>query len=424
MTRSTHSKRAVGLIAGSLGVAVAMTGLVAGGAFAAPAPVSANTNCAPVDGVTPTTINLAFISSFTGSGAASYVGAYEAAALRIAQENAKGGIFGRKVILTKYDDKSTGDGQIAAIDQAFTRDKNLADINITNQETMFPVLDKAGIPSIGLPIASTGVYRTAFGATGANVPGYTTTNNILRLKKLGATKYATVAFPVPAALVVAKGFNSTLASSGATNVLQINDAPFTAFDATSVALRIKASGADGAYLVLQVPGGLSVMAALKQQGVSLKAPFMAGLSDPTIISATNGGLDGVVGSTYGTVPPGVPGRPGLRTYTNAMLAKGLNPYGPNPPVAYAGADTFMKGLKGAGKCPTREGLINYRRTAKSFDGAGLLPGTVSYRPGVVGQYGDPYKCSWYVSVVNNKMVPDEAATCGQFVQFDTGEVVK
>ncbi len=423
---SNHRSRAAAIVVGSLGAAVVISGAgVGANAAPTPKPVTAvNTaSCAPQDGIDKSTIKLAFITSATGGNAAGFAGSFEAASLRLAQENAKGGIFGRKLVLQKYDDNSNGATQLVAASQAIDRDKNFGVLNIVNAETMYPILDKASVPTIGLVLPSTGLYRSIFGAAGTSVANVTTTSGAKRVAQTGAKTMATIAFPVPAALQVAAGFAKSLPLVGMTNVLAVNDAPFGAYDATSTALKIKSSGAEGAYLVLQVDGGLSVMSALKQQGVSLKAPFMAGLSDPIVIEKAKGGLDGVIGSTYGTVPPGVTGRPGLRTYTNAMLAAGFNPYGPNPPSAYVSADTMIKGLKLAGPCPTRVAVVNQLRNQSKITGAGLLPEPISYKPGL-SPNGNPAKCTWFIQVISGKMVPDKAPTCGDYMDATTGQILK
>ncbi|MFA7323645.1 MAG: ABC transporter substrate-binding protein [Candidatus Nanopelagicales bacterium] len=421
----TNNRRGAGLIAGGAAAFLAVSGAVTVGANAAPAPAPAaktTASCAPAEGVDAGTVKLGFISSFTGPNAPGFAGSWEAVQLRVGQENAKGGINGRKIVLSKYDDNSNGATQITAVNQALERDHVLGLMNIVNAETMFPILAKSNVPTIGLSLPPTGVFRNAFGAAGTQSSAYTTTAGAKRMKEAGATTIATVAFPVPAAIAAANGFAATLPLVGLKNGIAINDAPFGAYDATSTALKLKQSGADGVYLVLQVDGGMSVMSAFKQQGVVMKAPYLAGLSDPVAIAKTNGGLDGAIGATYGTVPAGV-NRPGFRTYEHGMLAAGFNPYGPNPPSAYVATDTMIKGLKLAGLCPTRDAVVNQLRKQKKITGAGLLPAPISYAPGLTPN-GDPARCTWFITVQSGKMVPDKAPTCGDYVEVATGKIVQ
>lgn len=417
---SVKRRRVSTIVVGSLAATgmLAITLPYANAASPAPKPAA----CSPQDGIDNSTIKLAFITDGSGANAASFNGTYEAAKLRLSQENAKGGVFGRKFVLTKYDGQSNAAALADATNKAIINDKNFGVLDQINIETMFPILKANNVPAIGIGLPPTGRDANAFSSTGAASVDYTVNTTAKRMAAAGAKNVATISFPVPAAVAAADGFNATLPTVGMTNVLKISDAPFAAYDATSTALKLKQSGADGVYLVLLVDGGISVMQALKQQGVTIKAPLLPGLSDPDLIAKVGSPLDGIIGSTYGTIPPGVPGRPGFRTYTNGMRAAGLNPNNPSAASAFVSADTFIAGLKLTGPCPTRQGFIDALHKAKSFSGAGLLPAPISYRPDLTVN-GNPARCSWYITVQNGKMVPDKAATCGDYISVATGKVV-
>ncbi|MFA7323479.1 MAG: ABC transporter substrate-binding protein [Candidatus Nanopelagicales bacterium] len=424
MFGSFSGKGKTALVTGTVGAAMVMS-LATTGAFAAPTPqpTTKTASCAPQDGVTANSVKFALLTSATGANASNFAGFIQAAKLRIAQENAKGGVFGRKITTVELDDQSSGSTQSLMANKAVQDEKAFGVIQITTQDTMMPIFKAVGMPVIGINNGPSGsTDRNAFIATGPASNLYTTNAGAIRMAQTGAKKMATIAFPVPAAQAAANSWAASLPSQGLTEVLRIGDAPFGAYDATSTALRIKSSGAEGVYLILLVDGGVSVMNALKQQGVTLKAPYMAGLSDPAVIAKAGTALDGVIGSTYGTVPGGVPGRPGVRTYINGMKAVGANPYGPSAPLGYVSADTFIKGLKLAGTCPTRAGLINALHNVKSIDGAGLLPEPINYRPGLTPN-GNPPTCSWFIVAQGGQMIPDKKATCGQLMEVATGKIV-
>ena len=168
------------------------------------------------------------------------------------------------------------------------------------------------------------------------------------------------------------------------------------------------------------------MQALKQQGITigngLKGALLAGLSDPVTIKNAGSAVEGAIGATQGTVPVGVPGRPGLATYAKGMQAAGLNPYGANPPLGYAGADTMIKGLKLAGRCPTRQSVISALHNAKSITGGGLIPEPINYNTALTPN-GNPARCLWFITAKNGQMNPDAKATCGKILEVATGKVV-
>ncbi len=406
--------------------------VMANGAAAAPtpAPSAANNNaaCPATPGVTPTTVNFGWIGPKTGAAAANYLYSSEGAQLRIDQENAKGGVNGRKILFKVYDDQSNGSGQITAANKAIQSDNIFGLTAQTNITSMYQTLKDQGIPVTGFSNPAFGTDRNAFGDNGAtlsSVPTLASTGVLEKLKQLGVTKIANINHVSTGAS--ASG-NATAALipyvSGLTQVLRIADEPQGAHDATSTALRIKQSGADGAIIVGFIDGGISIMQALKQQGVTLKGVSLVGLSDPATLKGTNGALDGVLGTNYGTVPVGVPNNAAVRTYANGMKAAGLNPYSSAAPQGFLGADLFITGLKLAGKCPTRESFITNLRNLTKYNGHGLLAETVSMKgPGLVPN-GNPALCTWYMIAKGTDLTPDKAATCGaKIVDTTTGKVV-
>ena len=92
-------------------------------------------------------------------------------------------------------------------------------------------------------------------------------------------------------------------------------------------------------------------------------------------------------------------------------------------MSYISADTMIKSIKAAGVCPTRTGIVNAAHKVKSFDGAGVLPAPVNYIPSALGPNGTPGNCSWFITIVDLKIVPDKAPTCGDLVEVATGKVV-
>ena len=432
MKTSSSRSRSKTLAIGALSAATVVM-LATNSATAAPKPApkvtaaTSTASCAPVDGVTSSSIKFAIIQSLTGANAANFKGFNEAVKLRLDQENAKGGIFGRKLTSVVLDDASNGTTQVTAANKAVQDEKAFAVIQETTADTMMGYLNTNNVPVIGINNGAAGLSQiNSFGAGGPGSIAYVQTSAPARLKAAGASKVATITFPVPAAINTANSFAATLAGTGITEVLRIADAPFGAYDATSTALKIKTSGADAAYLILLVDGGVSVMTALKQQGITLKVPYMAGLSDPAVIKAAGSSLNGVLGATYGTTPATpvtMAARPGVRTYVKGMTAAGLNAYGASPPLGYVSADTFIKGLKLTGKCPTRQGLITALRSGKSFDGGGMLPVPVNYKATSLFPYGEPGKCTWYITAQDGQVVADKAPTCGQLMEVATGKLV-
>ena len=430
MLSSRNTRRTTVLAVGAS--ASLLVALAANSATAAPtpaptkAPATTNASCPATPGVTPTGITIGWVGSKTGPAATTFIGASEAAQLRIDQENAKGGVNGRKLKLNIYDDQTNPSSQISAVQKGLGENV-FGFTSTTSTVSMYPTLKSAGIPITGFSNPAFGTDINAFGDAGATTsanPVLAPTQVLEKMKQMGATKIAIINHATASAAAGQNALANLVPDvGGMTMVLRISDSPAGAHDATSEALRIKNSGADAVNYSGYIDGGISIAQALKQQGVTLKSFAVAGLSDPAVLKTANGALDGALGQTYGTAPVGVNVR-AVKTFASAMKAAGLNPYSPAAPLGYVGADLFIKGLKVAGKCPTRASFISNLRKVTSYDGAGMLPGKVSFVPKGIMPNGNPILCSWYTIAKGTELVPDAKPTCGgKYIDTATGKVV-
>ncbi|MFA7324881.1 MAG: ABC transporter substrate-binding protein [Candidatus Nanopelagicales bacterium] len=421
MSIRMKSGRSAVLLSGGLTAAMVLS--IVSGVAAAPTPKpSAPVKCASEPGIDATTVKLGIITPKTGAAAPTFLNFTESAQLRLDQENAKGGVFGRKLVATSYDDQGADAVQTLQGNKAVSQDGMFGILAGSSAVGMFATLKQAGVPVMGSPGVPFSTDRNAFSPAGISTPLAATTAVLERIKAAGATKVANINHATPGAAT--SGNNTALLFPfvpGLTQVLRIADETQGAHDATSTALRIKSSGADATILVMFVDGGVSIGQAMKSQGVTTKANVLSGLTDPSVISRAGSALEGFLGQTSGLVAVGAP-VPAMRTYANAMKARGLNPYNSAGTVGYVAADLMIQGLKLAGKCPTRADLITKLRNVDNYKGAGMLPGPISFRPGITPN-GNPAKCTWFVQVVNGAPVADKKATCGQIIEFATGKVV-
>ncbi|MDO9484674.1 MAG: ABC transporter substrate-binding protein [Actinomycetota bacterium] len=428
MLNHPHARRRTALAVGAS--ASLLLGFTAS-AIAAPTPTptptkaASNASCPATPGVTPTTINLGWIGSKTGPASTTYIGSSEAAQLRIDQENAKGGVNGRKLTLKIYDDQTNPSSQVSQAQKAIG--DNIFGLTAhTSTVSMFPTLKTAGIPVTGFSNPAFGTDRNAFGIVGASTlsnPAISSTGALEKMKAMGATKLAIINHSSAGASAAANGQAALIPFvPGLSLALRISDSPQGAHDATSEALRIKNSGADGVAYTGFIDGGISLAQALKQQGVTLKSLNIAGLSDPAVLKTAGGALDGALGTTYGALPIGVNVR-SVKTFASAMKAAGLNPYAPAAPLGYVGADLLIKGLKISGKCPTRASFINNLRKVTNYDGAGMIPQKVSFLPGIMPN-GNPATCGWYSIAKGTDLIPDAKETCGgKYIDTESGKVI-
>jgi len=422
MASQRKGRRSVLVSTLSLGIVVGASASISWGA-PGPAATAKPVICPETPGVTSTSINVGVITATSGPSSSSFTGFVEGARLRFAQENAKGGVNGRKINVTVYDDQGSGAQQSSVATKAIQQDNQFGVVEASTVDTMMPVFKASNVPVVGLTnLPAHGTDRNVFGATGAFAPLYTTTTTAHKLATSGSVSVAVVNHNSPGAQAAGAGIVAALPLENLPLALRISDAPIGAYDATSTALRIKQSGADSVDAILTLDGSVSLITALAQQGVKLKAFMPAGLSDPLVVAKAPAALEGAIGATFGTVPAGVAGRPGLRTFVNGMKVAGANPYAVGSPIGFVSADTFIKGLQLAGKCPTREGFVSNLRKQTKITGAGMLPEPISYAPGLTPN-GNPARCGWYMTVKSGAFVPDAQATCGKLVEIATGKIV-
>ena len=426
MSVSSNKRRNSAFVVGGLAAAM-LVSVAATGAQAAPAASNATKNaaCAPADGVTPTTINLGWLGPKTGAASANYIGSSQAAQLRADQENAKGGINGRKIVFKVYDDASSPTTQISAAQQAIQSDKVFGLTLQSSTVSAFPTLKENNIPVTGFNNQAFNSDRNAFATTGAPPPpGIGSLLVIQKLQNMGVTKVANINHASAGATISGNTTSGLLKLvPGIAESLRIADEPQGTHDATATALRIKNSGSDGAIIVGFIEGGVSIAQALKQQGVTLKGMSIVGLSDPAVLKSTGTALDGALGTNYGTVPVGVP-RAAVRTYANGMKAAGLNPYSAAAPQGYLGVDLLIRGIKEAGQCPTRAVFVDKLRNVTNYTGNGLVPETISFKPGSTPN-GNMAACTWFMIAKGDQLVPDAKPTCGaKYVNTTTGAVVQ
>lgn len=406
----------------SAGAVAALALAACGGATTAgPAATSADPSptptrtCAALPGVTGTTISLGLVFPRTGSAAGTFADFDTAARLRIDAINAKGGIDGRTVTLRVYDDRNDPATQVEVARRAIS-DGVFGIIAGSQQQSMYPLLKQAGIPVAGIPnLPPYGTDINVFGATGAYSTTYASTAQAQRLKRGKANSVAIVSLRSPGALSAARGFHATLARMRMHQPLPIQVLDSADASTTAVAARIKRAKATGVNVIGVVATGVSLMRSLDALRVSPTMVMVAGLTDPKDVVAARGALDGVVGAPYGFIPLQVD-HPEIKTYVAGMVAKGANPYAELAPLGYVAADLLMDGIGRTGSCPTRADFIRIMRGVSDYLGAGLLPGKVSFTPGVTPD-GDPQRCSWFVTVRGETMLPDTNATCGVLVNI-------
>ncbi|MDO8733308.1 MAG: ABC transporter substrate-binding protein [Actinomycetota bacterium] len=373
--------------------------------------------CAPVSGVTADSVTIAVVFPQSGPAAAVFKNFGVAAQLRVDELNRKEGVNGRRIILRLYDDRNSSQTQ-KQVGKQLLSDGVFGVIAASQQQSMYPELAQAGVPVTGFPnLPPYGTDLNVFGAFGAFSTTYASTAAAQRFKRAKARSVAVVTANAPGALSAADGF---IASLLATNLTQAGSTyvinPNTK-NLALVAAQIKSSGAKGVNVISLVGSGTSLLKSLKSQNATPVMTLINGLVNPKDVLQADGALDGAVGAPYGFVPLQLD-HAEVKRYVAGMAAKGVDPYSLLAPIGYVSSDLMATGLAGAGECPNRADFIRILRGVSDYLGAGLLPGKVSFTPGVTPD-GDPQKCTWFLTVRGESILPDDNATCGVLINSDS-----
>ncbi len=375
---------------------------------------------ASAPGVTSTAIKIGIMSDITGPAASTFEDAPAAMEARFKQQNAEGGVDGRKITWAVADTTSSPAGaETAAKDLVQTQNVFLVTPDTALLFGGAPYLNQAGVPVLGYPVdgpewdeqPNTNMFAFS-GDASATEPAYTYPGAFY--KSIGAKKISFIASNTPSST---RGITDNVDAVKAVGLTTCDDTvvPLGGVSFTTYALSFKTAGCDTAECSCVLSSSLAVSTALKQDGLSdAKVVFDAGPSEQIYGNSEN------LAAAKGAYFPGT-------TYSDAagkaMLA-GLKKYDPSysgglPDLGAASgwesANLVVEGLQVAGKNPTRQSLMTNLRKVTNWTDDGLLAAPVTFAH--FGQ-APATACATYVQFVNNKFVPYPSSGkpfCGKLI---------
>lgn len=262
------------------GLAIAVTGSVAI-AFSAMG-VSAAATSEPAPGVTPDSVKIGFITSKTGPAASTSGNSDAGCKARVGRANAAGGVNGRKVNVVYKDDETASN--LTQVQSLVLNDHVYMVIN----DSALAFLSYRWLLDHDVPLIGGGFDGNYYGAPGNEkvisafgnsppVAGIQTTLTPKILKALGATKVAALGYAIsPSSVANVKGFMQYAVPALKMKPVYTNTSiDFGTADVGPLALGMKNAGADGAYYPMDLSTNLALAQALQQNGVKMKAEFMA-----------------------------------------------------------------------------------------------------------------------------------------------------
>ena len=373
-------------------------------------------------------ITIALISSLTGAAASEFSDSPAGFKARIVLQNARGGVNGHKIMAKVYDDQTNPSSDPTAVQAAISK-------GVTGIVSVSPLFftgakfaQQAGVPVTGGsfdgPEWGTQPYTNMFASdTGSVDPKYpvSTLFGIL-IKKYGGTVLGSYGYGIsPSSTRSAIGTAQSAKRVGLKVGVLNTSVPFGSVSFGPVALTAKQASVDTIYAGMDDNSNYALLTSLKQQGVKLKTVlFPTGYDSTVVDSPTWANIQGAY-FLSGFRPLGAP-----NAGTKQMVAA-LQKYEHRSPSnfptfnvyeSWLGADLMIKGLKSAGKNPTRASVIKALRNVKSYNGNGLLPVSINY----TNNFGHdlPRTCEWILRAQKPGFsLTSKTPTCGKDVPGTT-----
>ncbi len=414
MSSTIDHRRATGVgrsVRRAVTIAVAVSALVAAGSVA---PGAAQTG-GDSTGVTAKEIKVGFIFSRAGLAGSTFENAADGFNARVKEENAKGGVNGRKIVPVIADDSGSTNNLVAAQ-------------NLVQNEKVFLVVNNSPFAFLGyrflldngVPMVGGGFDGNEYGQPGNeklisilgnNSPVYGAQYKggfVDLMKKAGAKNVGVVAYGSSASsTAAAKNLQKYPVPDAGLNAAYTNTTvDFGTTDVGPLVLGMKNAGVDATYLPLVLSTNLAIIQTAAQNDLKFKLAVLATGYGQALLdqpAAQTIGPEVLLAQVWAPVE--------LKTAATKRFVSDLTKYTSYRGVpdfgvytGYLTADLMIKGLQGAGKNLTRDGFVTATKALNTWDAAGL-----SCQPVDVSAQGfgtaPKTACSWYVQIKNGKFVP-------------------
>jgi branched-chain amino acid transport system substrate-binding protein len=408
-------------------IGTAITMMFAGWAGVASGTSDAAGASAP--GVTAHSVTVGLITPLSGPAASTFTSVKTGFDARIALQNAKGGVDGRKIVVVPGDDQGTPTGSLS-IAQTLVEQKNVFAVA---EESPLDAASAQYLTSNKIPVVGndddggkewtvpTNSFFASFGSQSLHLPAPASWGTFL--KQQGATKLAGVGCSLQSCSADIDNAAASAKHAGVQSVYVNTTIPLTQTGGfQGVAQAIKASGADSVILGMTTTSGVALVQALQQEGITLKVEIILPAVPAAVLA--NSGTRSLLQGTW-TPVQAVPYQ--IKTPGTKIFVAALKKYGHQSPPAgdineyygWADASGIIKGLQVAGENPTRQSFISNLRKVTSFNAGGLAITPVNFVKSTgtgAAQMGPaPQDCVWFLHLKGDQFVPQPKAICGGLV---------
>ena len=369
-------------------------------------------------------IKLGVITSLTGSLSSGFTTVENGVKARLAVENAKGGVNGRKIKYVMADDTSTAAGTVAAVKKLIQQDKvygildNSAFFSAGAKVAKAAAVPVSGVSFDGGPAWHDPSYTNMFDAFGLGDLNKVSTTYGTFFKSEGATKMAVVAYANTASTLAAKGAMESTVRAGLAKAYTNYQLPPGTTDVGPVVAQIKASGADALYMPVVPNTAFAIVVGLKRAGVKLKSVVTTTgyggdlLKSPDALAAGEGINFITTGAPVEAQTPATKAfQDALATYANSTDIPSFAEY-----IGWMTTDLFIAGLKLAGANASAADFISKLR-AGTWDGGGLQKPENFANPIPAASGLGSQNCTNILKLTSGKFVPVANAVpiCGTII---------
>ena len=363
------------------------------------------------DGVTPTTIRVGALGSFSGFAASSFAPVTTGAAVYFDQLNASGGVNGRKIVYAPLVDDGTSPSGNTAAAQRLVQSKVFAVVGVgTPFFTGSSILRSQAVPTFGIQENPNSQWagQTMFGAGGSYIASDLPMPQVAYVaqqnhRHTAAVLAYNVAQSSGGCVAVVKGLAKYHI---ATPVVDFS-IPYGAASLDADVTRMQQHGVDFVATCMDSTGNIKLSQTLQQHGMGSAVQYWLDGYDRRILANNEPAFQDVyfllqqtpfeVTALHHGVYPGIDAfNAALRRY-----APGTTPSG-TALAGWVSADLFVQGLRAIGNDVTRTALVRAINRLTSFTADGAYP-PVNWKIAHTGV--NNLDCTTYVQARGLEFVP-------------------
>jgi len=363
------------------------------------------------DGVTPTTIRVGAMGSFSGFAASDFAPVTTGAAVYFDQLNASGGIYGRKIVYSPLVDDGTSPSGDTAAAQRLVQSKVFAVVGVgTPFFTGSSILRSQAVPTFGIQENTNAQWSgpAMFGAGGSYIA-----------ETLPMPQVAYVAQQTHSHSVAVLAYNVAQSSGGCISVVKALakyhihtpvvdfSIPYGAATLDADVTRMQQNRVDFVASCMDSTGDIKLSQTLQQHGMGSTVQYWLDGYDRRIFDNNTAAYQGVYFLLQQTpfevtaTDPGV--YPGIDAFNAALrrYAPGTTPSG-TALAGWVSADLFVQGLRAIGNDVTRTALVHAINRLTAFTADGAYP-PVNWKVAHTGV--NDLDCTTYVRARATAFVP-------------------